>query len=156
MRGGLLNYRRIKLVGDTTPISASSTEHWKNSKACTGGRVWTLSTRYSNVQIAVMTLSLPPANNCSFTTSSLRTIQSGANSAKSSAWPEQAMECAQKPGRSVPSAPPKPPFPSSRRKVVPCSAGHASSSGDPRFHPQLQPAQLPEAEAVHPKRNPLR
>jgi hypothetical protein len=100
-----------------------------------------------------MTLSLPPANNCSFTTSSSKTIQSGANSARSSASPEPAMECAQRPGQSVRSAPPKPPFPSSRRKVVPCSAGHASSSGGHRFHPQLQPARLPKPEAVHPKRN---
>src|SRR5258708_9973366 len=93
-----------------------------------------------------MTLSLPPANNCSSTISSSRTIQSVANSAKSSVWPEPATACAQKPGQFVRSAPPKPQFLLSPHKVVQCSAGHASSSGDPRFHPQWQPAQLPESK----------
>src|SRR5882757_1624523 len=90
-----------------------------------------------------MTLSLPPVSNFSFTISSSKTIQSVANSAKSSVWPEQAVAYAQKPGRFVRSAPPKPPFPSSPRKVVPCSAGLASSSDGPRCQLQEQPAPLP-------------
>jgi hypothetical protein len=143
MRGKLSIYWRTKLVGETMPIQRSVDGILKISKACSGGRVWTSSTRYSSVQIAVTTLSLPPANNCSFTTNSSRTIQSGANSAKSSVWREPAMVCERKPGRSVRSAPQKPPFHLNPRKVAPCFVGHASSNGDPRFQLQSRPAQLP-------------